>query len=101
MGELAKFVAPGMPNLNWEMREGLNLGGGEYVRFFDPGAKPFDSAAEILLIHNDRYHPEVFVDRHKAFGYCCHAYPNLEESIRDVGSLLLEKGIRCLIGTFP
>jgi len=50
-----------------QLREGLNLGGGEYYKFERP-------SSEVLLVCNDEDHPDVFYQERKEFPFYLYCY---------------------------
>lgn len=63
----AKLIAAALPTHQFQLRDGLNLGGGEYFKFFD-------ADSEILLVCNDEDHPEVLVEERISFPYYCYVH---------------------------
>jgi hypothetical protein len=71
-----------------ELREGLNLGGGEYFKFERPGA-------EVLLVCNDGDHPEVFIEERSQFPYYCYVWEGSDKVLEQMKAALDSRGVTC------
>lgn len=79
-GQINRIALPGFDR---ELREGLNLGGGEYFKFSQ-------SSVEVLLLRNDAEHAEVFLPERASFPFHCY--------VRKGGNAILEKMAQALAG---
>ena len=77
------------------LRDGLNLGGGNYYLYERNGEK-------LILVHNDSDHPDVFVSDHAACGFSMYVHAG-DDSVLDAACrALTEAGIRCYLAQeFP
>lgn len=71
-----------------ERRDGQNLGGGEYFKFFN-------EESEILLVCNDTDHIEVFVESRSAFPYFFYVRKGPTEALNRLSTSLLNAGLVC------
>jgi hypothetical protein len=71
-----------------ELRDGLNLGGGEYFKF----AK---DSAEVILVCNDAEHAEVFVEARSEFPYYCYVWRGADSLLEEMLTALSREGITC------
>jgi len=76
------------PGFQFQLREGLNLGGGSYYKFFD-------DETEILLVCNDEDHAEVYVEAEKEFPFYCYYRSGDVDLLRKVQSDLSTQGVEC------
>lgn len=77
-----------LPGYQYQAREGLNLGGGEYFRFFA-------EAAEVLLVCNDTAHAEVFIGERAAFPFYCHLRKGNHAILVAMQAALAQAGFDC------
>src|SRR5580700_3821544 len=82
VGEIA------LPGFRSELRDGLNLGGGDYFKFAGDGA-------EVLLVCNDADHAEVFVPERAEFPYYCYVRKGDDSIIERMQNALSAAGITC------
>ena len=75
-----------------ELRDGLDLGGGEYYKFERSGV-------EIVLVCNDAEHPEVYVEERKEypFYFYSHGRMNGDKALEEVRESLAKSGLTCKI----
>lgn len=86
---LAEQVSMGaLGNFRHELREGLNLGGGEYFRFFN-------ERSEILLVRNDPDHAEVFVESRAEYPYYFYVRKGPAEALKELSIALTKTGYVC------
>ena len=73
-----------------QLREGLNLGGGEYYKFARPGS-------EVLLVCNDEEHPDVFYEERSEFPFYlyCYGSRNGDQVLEEIRRLLDGTGVIC------
>jgi hypothetical protein len=74
-----------------QLRDGLNLGSGEYFKFFT-------NESVILLVCNDQDHLEVFVEEMAQFSYYCYVWKGGNEILGKMLLSLKAAGIECEIG---
>ena len=90
--ETARAIAGiALPGYQCQAREGLNLGGGEYFRFFT-------EASEILLVCNDTAHAEVFVGEKAAFPFYCYLRKGNHAILAAMQAALANAGFCCELG---
>lgn len=77
-----------LPSHQRQLRDGLNLGGGDYFKFHREGST-------VLLVCNDLQHEEVFVEDRKAFPYYCYVREGSDDILKSMFSSLLKNGIEC------
>jgi hypothetical protein len=66
--ELARAVhAIALSGCSMSLRDGLNLGGGDYYSFES-------DATRVILAYNDPAHPDVFVPEHAECAYSLYVY---------------------------
>ena|SRR5664279_4807952 len=80
-----------LPGFDRELREGLNLGGGEYFKFSQ-------SSVEVLLVCNDAEHAEVFLPERASFPFYCYARKGSDEILEKMAQTLANNGISCEVG---
>ena len=85
------IVAVALPDHQCRLRDGLNLGGGEYFKFFT-------TESEILLVCNDANHLEVFVEERASFPYYCYARKGGDAILEVMLSSLRSTGFECELG---
>jgi hypothetical protein len=89
--EAARRVgASALPGFQSQLREGLNLGGGEYFKF-SLGVE------EVFFVCNDEDHPDVYVERRLEYPYYCYVLKrdyNILERMKDA---LTSQKIECLL----
>jgi hypothetical protein len=71
-----------------ELRDGLNLGGGDYF-LFSRGDE------EIVLVANDAGHAEVFIPDRATFPYYFYVYQGPEALLDPIRAALSTSGIAC------
>ncbi|HEY8099396.1 MAG TPA: hypothetical protein VIF82_01485 [Burkholderiaceae bacterium] len=89
--DLAKHMAEKvLPAYKVELRDGLNLGGGEYYKF---------SSVEstILLVCNDTDHYEVFVESMQDFPYYFYVRAGFKDVLEKMRDTLTAQGFECEI----
>jgi hypothetical protein len=88
--ELAAHISTiSLPTFERQLRDGLNLGGGEYFKFSR-------DENTILLVCNDDEHLEVFVEEMKTFPYYCYARTGTgDEILQEMRSSLTAQGFEC------
>jgi hypothetical protein len=69
-----------------QLRDGLNLGGGEYYNFERPGA-------EVLLVCNDEDHAEVFIEERRSFPFYLYARKGGDTALEEIKSSLDAIGV--------
>lgn len=90
--EAANLIASvALPHHEHEIRDGLNLGGGEYFKFFN-------ADSEILLVCNDEEHMEVFVEERSKFSFYCYARKGGHAILDSMLMSLQRAGVKCEIG---
>ena len=90
--EAANLIASvALPRHEREIRDGLNLGGGEYFKFFN-------ADSEILLVCNDAEHMEVFVEEQAKFSFYCYARKGGHAILDSMLTSLQSAGVECEIG---
>lgn len=86
---LAKRITElALPDFERQLRDGLNLGGGEYFKFFR-------GETEILLVCNDADHADVFIESRKAFPYYCYVWRGPEDVLERMLATLTKHGFEC------
>jgi hypothetical protein len=75
-----------LPDFASELRDGLNLGGGDYFQFARNGT-------EVLLVCNDTDHAEVYVPSRGDWPYYCYVWRGSEEVLEAMGATLSKKGV--------
>ncbi len=85
VGEIA------LPNHDSELRDGLNLGGGEYYKFFREDS-------EVLLVCNDEDHMEVFVEEKSSFPFYCYTRKGGDSILEAMLSSLKKAAFECELG---
>jgi hypothetical protein len=78
------------PGFARTLRDGLNRGGGEYFSFVS-------EHTEVLLVHNDIDHPDVFVPSHAAFRFYCYLWAGLDCVLETAHSSLRNNGSECTL----
>jgi len=87
----AQILEVALPSFEQQLREGLNVGGGEYYKFTK-------DAYEIILVCNDLEHPEVFVESRKNFPYYCYVRKGSDGLLEEMLSALSGHGFICELG---
>jgi hypothetical protein len=87
-GQIHRIALPGFDR---ELREGLNLGGGEYFKFSQ-------SSVEVLLVRNDAGHAEVFMPERASFPFYCHVRKGCNGILEEMAQALANSGISCELG---
>lgn len=82
------IAAVALPDHKCQLRDGLNLGGGEYFKFFT-------SESEILLVCNDQEHMEVFVKEKASFPFYCYVWKGSDAILEAMLSSLQGAGFAC------
>ena len=77
-----------LPSYSQELRDGLNVGGGEYYRFQN-------ADQEVVLVCNDLNHAEVFVETKLSFPYSCWVRKGSIGILEDMALALSKHGIHC------
>ncbi len=77
-----------LPDFASELRDGLNLGGGDYFKFARNGT-------EVLLVCNDTDHAEVFVPSREDWPYYCYVWRGSQEILQAIAATLSENGVTC------
>ena len=80
-----------LPGFDSELREGLNLGGGQYFKFSQ-------SPVEVLLVCNDAEHAEVFLPEKASFPFYCYVRKGSDEMLEMMAQTLANNGITCEVG---
>ena len=90
--ELADLVVSvALPGFTKSLHVGLNLGGGDYYKFESGGS-------EMLFVHNDPDHADVYVPEYAAYLYSLYIHRG-DPALLDMASTALEKiGISCVAG---
>lgn len=87
--ELAEQVSKkALKSFRRELRDGLNLGGGEYFKFFN-------EESEILLVCNDADHAEVFVESRMEFPFFFYVRRGPAEALTRLSMALSKEGLVC------
>ncbi len=87
--DVARYVASNtLQGWDIELREGLNLGGGEYYKFERLGA-------EVILVCNDADHAEVFIEERKEFPFYFHWRDGGDEILEEIRAKLIAAGVVC------
>jgi hypothetical protein len=79
-----------LPRFSLELRDGLNMGGGDYFRFAD-------GVAEVFLVCNDADHAEVFVPERASFPYYCYVAEGGDSILESMKEALNAVGVACEI----
>jgi len=82
------IVDVALPSHESQLRDGLNLGGGGYFKFFN-------NESEVLLVCNDEDHLEVFEKDKASFPYYCYARRGGEIILEEMYSSLKSAGFEC------
>lgn len=85
------IVEVALPSYERQLRDGLNLGGGEYFKFFT-------NESEVLLVCNDKDHFEVFVEERASFPFYCYARKGGDAILEAMFSSLKHAGFECELG---
>lgn len=94
LDELAKRVKElALSSYETQLRDGLNLGGGEYFKF---------SGKEntILLVSNDTDHLEIFIESMAAFPYYFYLRSGSQNVLQDLHTVLSTHGLECELGDY-
>ena len=78
--------AVALPKFHAELRDGLNLGGGDYFKFAGEGV-------EILLVCNDADHAEVFEPERADFPFYCYVWKGDDVMLESMQDALSAAGI--------
>ncbi len=93
--EVARRVrAAAFPTFRSQVRDGLNLGGGDYFEFTGDGS-------EVLLVCNDADHAEVFVPERAEFPFYCYVWKGEDRMMESMRQVLNEAGIASEIEEEP
>jgi hypothetical protein len=87
--ELVNEIA--LPHYNRQLREGLNLGGGEYFKFSR-------EESEVLLVCNDEDHIELFVKEKSSFPFYCYTRKGGNAILETMLALLQNAACECELG---
>ena len=77
-----------LPGFQRELRDGLNLGGGDYYKFWD-------GDTEVLLVANDAEHAEVFVPSRSLWKYYCYVWRGGDTVLHGMHAALSNGGVTC------
>jgi hypothetical protein len=77
-----------LPEFTGQLRDGLNLGGGDYFRFTSKDA-------DLLLVCNDADHAEVFVPLRSDWLYYCYQRKGAEQLLVTMLETLRAHGFTC------
>ena len=92
LAEAADLIASAaLPTYERQLRDGLNLGGGDYFKFSD-------ATSEVLLVCNDSEHMEVFVEERANFPFYCYVWRGDKGKLGAMLASLQGAGIECEIG---
>jgi hypothetical protein len=80
-----------LPDFGRELRDGLNLGGGEYFKFYQ-------SQVQVLLVCNDADHAEVFLPERALFPFYCFVWKGADELLEKMAQAMSSNGISCELG---
>lgn len=80
-----------LPGFDCELRDGLNLGGGEYFKFSQ-------SPVQVLLVCNDAEHAEVFLPERASFPFYCYLWKGSDEMLEKMAQTMASNGIACDVG---
>jgi hypothetical protein len=72
------------------LRHGLNRGGGNYCSFVSENA-------EVLLVHNDARHPDMYVPARAAFAYYCYLWAGQDQVLEAAQVAMRNHGIDCAL----
>jgi hypothetical protein len=72
------------------LRDGLNLGGGDYYLYERNGTK-------VLLVHNDSDHPDIFVPAHAGCAFSMYVHSGDDSLLDAVCRDLNAAGVRCYL----
>jgi hypothetical protein len=78
------------PDFTFELRDGLNVGGGDYYKFYR-------GRDEIILVCNDLAHGEVFRPERSEYPFYCYAGRLEDESFTQAQVALEGAGVDCRI----
>ena len=82
-----KIKSLGLPTYEMELRDGLNLGGGEYYKFSQ-------GVSELLFVQNQN---EVFVDSMEDFPYYFYVFNGSPAPLQPLKETLLALGIQSVL----
>jgi hypothetical protein len=71
-------------------RDGLNRGGGDYCSFLSENT-------EVLLVHSDARHPDMYVPSRAAFTYYCYLWAGQDHVLDAAQTAMRNHGIDCLL----
>ena len=86
-----RIVQVALPTYIYQLRDGLNIGGGSYIRFEKDDT-------QIMLVCNDQMHPDVFVPSRREFPHYCFVYRGSAELLDAMRSSFISSGIQCELG---
>jgi hypothetical protein len=86
-----RIIQVALPSYICQLRDGLNIGGGSYIRF-EKGD------TQIMLVCNDEMHPDVFVPSRREFPYSCFVYRGSADLLDAMSSSFISNGIQCELG---
>jgi hypothetical protein len=90
--QVADIVAAvALPGYTRTLRDGLNLGGGDYY-CFESGPN------RVLLVHNDEAHPDVFVPEYVEHRFSIYVYQGDPFILEKLCSRLNDAGLSCVVG---
>lgn len=73
-----------------QLRNGLNIGGGDYYLFELTGRK-------VVLVHNDVDHPDVFVPAHSESLFSMYVYAGDDDILNSARRALGNTGLECYL----
>lgn len=82
------IVAVALPDHECQLRDGLNIGGGEYFKFFTANS-------EITLVCNDADHLDVFAEEKASFPFYCYPRKGGNATLEAMHSFLKITGLEC------
>lgn len=92
LGEAAeRIIQVALPTYTYQLRDGLNIGGGTYIRFTKDHTK-------VMLVFNDEFHPDVFVPSRSEFPYYCFVYRGSAKLLDVMRESFISSGIECELG---
>jgi hypothetical protein len=86
LAELAGRIA--IPNFIGDLRDGLNLGGGDYFRFTR-------GSIEVLLVCNDDEYAEVCIPSRSDWPYYFYVWKGEEQILESILEALSMNGFKC------
>lgn len=79
-----------LPGFTRSFRDGLNRGGGNYCSFKSENV-------EVLLVHNDTSHPDMYVPSRAAFAYYCYLWVGQDPVLEAAEIAIKDHGIDCAL----